>query len=259
MPKANQPPAWRAVFLRVLSANGNALFAAAKAGVNPATAYVHRKRDAGFAQGWAAAVARGRGRVAAGMVAARPAWSPPPVDPDLLVARRTAGGAVALVRAGPGRWTIRAERVFLDCLVATASVTLAARAAGFSLPAVYARRKRNAAFAERWTAALREGEARIPDLLTAAVLAGLDPAGAEDHASAAPAASVAEAIAIARLKGLGRSAPREPDPSTGVATRESTNRLLMAQIAAARRRQERDAAEREVSDDDTGRADVGEP
>ena len=86
MPSPKHPPAWRAVFLCALADYGNVQFAAAKAGVNPASAYASRKRDRGFAADWAARVAQGRAKVAAGSTRPVTGRSAPPTltRPDRL-------------------------------------------------------------------------------------------------------------------------------------------------------------------------------
>ena len=238
MASPKRAPRWRAVFLRALGKAGNVQFAAAAAGVNPASAYHIRKREPAFAKRWDTAVARGRARVAAGMAPARPKRPPVVLDRDSLVYQRTAAGVTALVRAGPGRWSIGVERRFLAALAETACVRHACAEIEMSAAAVYQRRQRDADFAARWAAALREGEARIPALLTASVLAAFDPARA---AAGIPTASVGEAIAIARLKGIARLPDDAGDD--GAAARASIARKLDALDRfgerAARRRDEK--------------------
>ncbi|WOF43681.1 hypothetical protein KNJ79_01560 [Sphingopyxis indica] len=73
-------------------------------------------------------------------------------------------------RAGrPGRAQMD---VFLDELAASSNVAASARAAGVSANAMYRERRRNAAFAKRWLAALCEGYARLEaELLSEALVA----------------------------------------------------------------------------------------
>src|SRR3546814_9230368 len=72
-------------------------------------------------------------------------------------------------RAGrPGRAQMD---VFLDELAASSNVAASARAAGVSANAMYRERRRNAAFAKRWLAALCEGYARLEaELLSEALV-----------------------------------------------------------------------------------------
>lgn len=47
------------------------------------------------------------------------------------------------------RWSDEAETLFLDHLAATANVTASAKACGFSIHALYARRRQDRAFTKR--------------------------------------------------------------------------------------------------------------
>jgi hypothetical protein len=83
-----------------------------------------------------------------------------------------------LVHTRGRRWSDRAEKRFLDHLAATANVIASAQACGFSPQALYARRRKDAAFAERWDAALAQGYAHIEALLvqrSIEVLEGVEP------------------------------------------------------------------------------------
>jgi hypothetical protein len=120
---------------------------------------------------------------------------------------------------------MRVEREFLEALARTACVGWAADAVGISTTAIYARRKTDAGFDGRWGEALRAAAGQIGDLLTSSVLAAFDP---ELAASGVPKASVSEAIAIARLKGIGKAPPgeaEEPDI-------EDVRARILVQIAA---------------------------
>jgi hypothetical protein len=125
---------------------------------------------------------------------------------------------------------VAVERAFLEALARTACVKRAAEAVGLSSAAVYARRKGDAGLRARWAEALGAGEERIGDFLTAAVLAAFDP---EVAASGIPAASVAEAIAIAKFKevrrGQAAAAAREARDVEGMRAR------VVAQIQAIKR------------------------
>lgn len=70
-----------------------------------------------------------------------------------------------LIRSSGRRWSDAAEARFLDHLAATCNVTASADAAGFTRVAIYKRRRRDSAFAERWQAALDQGYARIEALV----------------------------------------------------------------------------------------------
>ena len=72
------------------------------------------------------------------------------------------------------RWSDRAETIFLDHLAATANVTASASACGFTTQALYARRRKDAAFEQRWDAALAQGYAHIEALLVQRAIEALE-------------------------------------------------------------------------------------
>lgn len=112
--------------------------------------------------------------------------------------RASKAGRPCLVRAGPGRWSADAEAAFLEALTGTANVHAAARAAGVSAQAAYARRKQWPAFAAAWDAAKAEGYVRLEMALLHAATATLDPEP-EFEAGEPPEVSVAEALNLLRL------------------------------------------------------------
>jgi hypothetical protein len=232
MAKVRTAPAWRRVFLLALRRSGNVRLAARAAGVDHSSAYALRKRDAGFRERWAGAVARAAERAAAGALVAPVVAGPLDAGDGLagLVVRHSKNAGTQVVRAGPGRWSAGVERAFLEALAKTACVKRAAEAVGLSPAAVYARRKTDAGLRARWAEALGAGEERIGDFLTAAVLAAFDP---EVAASGVPAASVGEAIAIARLKGLGGA--RAAAGEAAGRDLEGMRARILAQIAAIKR------------------------
>lgn len=102
------------------------------------------------------------------------------------------------IESGGKRWTEEAEELFLDRLAATANVTAAARAAGFSREAIYRRRRHDPAFQERWRAAVAQAYARIELALVSraeAALAGFAP----DPDTPIPVMTVADAVALLKL------------------------------------------------------------
>lgn len=213
--------------MRALARGGNVRGAAREAGVDHGTAYDHRKLDAGFAKARERALAR-RG--------SRPSTRPSPAkgrggSGDDLVLRHSKKYAPQLVKAGPGRWLQKAEGVFLGQLRATGCIRRAAEAAGFSTTALDYRRKKYPAFAARWDGAVEEAKVQLHSLVVAAGIAAFDPGAA---AGDVPKVSVAEAIAILRLKGApsagvpGRSVPEEPSI-------ETVRDEIMERLAAIRR------------------------
>ncbi|HEU4650163.1 MAG TPA: hypothetical protein VFS49_01995 [Croceibacterium sp.] len=87
----------------------------------------------------------------------------PPGPPGRLLLRGPCG---TQVRSTTGhRWSDEAETLFLDQLAATCNVTLAGEACGFTHAALYRRRRNDAAFAQRWDAALAQGYTHLESLL----------------------------------------------------------------------------------------------
>jgi hypothetical protein len=92
-----------------------------------------------------------------------------------------AGTQLYLGRHGPqlagthgARWSDEAETLFLDHLAATANVMASAEACGFTPQALYARRRKDAAFAQRWDSALAQGYAHIEALLVQRAIEALE-------------------------------------------------------------------------------------
>ncbi len=75
--------------------------------------------------------------------------------------RRAINRQTKLIRTGGARWSQAAEARFLEALAATANVTAAAEAAGFSTVAIYKRRLNDARFAGRWAEAIEIGYTRL--------------------------------------------------------------------------------------------------
>lgn len=90
------------------------------------------------------------------------------------------------------------DDIFFAHLAAGFGARRSAALAGFSTTALYNRRTRDTAFAERWEAAREQGLARNDMLLIDSVQHALDP-GAIEAADDAPRPTVGEAIQIMRL------------------------------------------------------------
>jgi hypothetical protein len=91
------------------------------------------------------------------------------------------GTQLQLGRHGPQRvttrghrWSDEAETLFLDHLAATANVSASAKACGFSTHALYARRRQDPAFMQRWDVALAQGYAHIEALLIQRAIEALE-------------------------------------------------------------------------------------
>ena len=232
MPSPHTPPAWRRAFLRELARTGSVAAAARAVGIDRSSAYQARRRNAAFAASWARAVEAARESFETALRDGGCAASsgPPQDDPSRRALRQardapqderkrgggrsvlrlradecvraSKDGRPCVVRAGPGRWSVRAERAFLDTLAATANVTAAAQAAGVSTMAAYKRRRQWPGFAAAWRAAQDEGWERIEGLLIQAATATLDPdgaaagAGASGGAEAEPGMTVEQAMKL---------------------------------------------------------------
>jgi hypothetical protein len=143
------------------------------------------------------------------------------------------------------RWSPAAEARFLDELAASANAARAAREAGFSDTAVYARRRKYPDFAEKWRVARQQGVARIELALVEAAEASLTLDEAEYGADRPiPRMTVAEALAVVKMLGeegdrtrQGRRAanwlPLDPDKA-----REN----ILAKVRMVRRARERRGA-----------------
>jgi hypothetical protein len=70
-----------------------------------------------------------------------------------------------LVETDGHRWSDEAEEIFLNHLAATANVMASAKACGFTVQALYYRRRKDLAFQKRWDAALAQGYAHMEALL----------------------------------------------------------------------------------------------
>ena len=91
------------------------------------------------------------------------------------------GTALHFGRHGPQRvstrghrWSDEAETLFLDHLAATANVSASAEACGFSPQALYARRRNDPAFMQRWDVALAQGYAHSEALLVQRAIEALE-------------------------------------------------------------------------------------
>ncbi len=127
-------------------------------------------------------------------------------------------GRVKVVATRGHRWSDAAETLFLDALAASANVTSAAEAAGFSTVAIYARRRRDAAFAARWAAAVQEGVARLEVALVRAAADTME--GLEfDSDAPIPRMTVAEATNLWRLHRDQAAGRRDSHPGPAVRLR----------------------------------------
>lgn len=217
-------------YLRALERTGEVRSAAEDAGVDHSTAYARRRTHSDFAARWeaaleahAAAKARDEGeevqRLASTIASARNGSHPPTAGGEELSAARS-----QLKRVGHGRWSEAKEKAFFDELAATANVKRAAKAAGVSANAVYARRLKQPLFRAKWQAVLESGRAAIEMKLVEAAnrtfdaedmdTGDVDPTLGEvpPDGRVGPVVSVAEAIRIVQLHGSKTQVDALPDP-----------------------------------------------
>ena len=108
------------------------------------------------------------------------------------------GAKTKLVRTKGKRWSGAAEAKFLEVLAASANVSAAAEAAGFSTPAIYKRRLNDVGFALRWGQAMELGYTRLECLALAAGTSALEGVPlAADHPM--PAVTMADVLNLLRL------------------------------------------------------------
>lgn len=245
--KTRKAPRWRGLFLCALERTGNVRASAREAAVDHSLAYQHRNRDAEFAAAWEAALARFGGaeglalervgsplhRLSGGPPSyalrcsdvPRTSCAPSPQrSGEDLVLRQSKSGRAQLVKVGEGRWSPKVEAAFLAHLRATGCIKRAAAGVGFSKVTIHNRRKNYPGFAAACDDALDEALVRLRSLVLGAGIAAFDAPDPEADEADLPKVTVAEAIAILKLKGGGASAgaggragqvepyaPREPD------------------------------------------------
>ncbi|WP_010184809.1 hypothetical protein [Sphingomonas sp. PAMC 26605] len=105
-------------------------------------------------------------------------------------ARPTDGGATPRMHVSrPDQWTIARRVAFLDHLAATCNIAQSAKAVGSSTGGAYALRRRDAAFAEQWRAAIDLGYELLETKVLAFALGQRDDGsmvGDPDAVAAAP-------------------------------------------------------------------------
>lgn len=186
------------------------------AGIDHSTAYARRKAHVDSAAAWDDALAthrEGVRRAEAEAVEAVGAGSTLPLPDSPPAKARGAelvGAGRQMKRAGHDRWSERKEKLFFDELAATANVKRAAKAAGVSPNAVYARRMKDRRFRTKWAAVLESGRAAIEMKLVEAANKSFDPEDI-DTGGVEPKVSVTEAIRIVQLHGT--KAQRDALPS----------------------------------------------
>ncbi len=103
-----------------------------------------------------------------------------------------------IVQTHGGRWNQEAEAIFLNHLACSCNITASADKAGFTREAVYCRKRKDSAFAERWQVAVAQGYSRIEALLIKVAEHSLEGLKIDPH-SPIPAMTVAEAMNLLKL------------------------------------------------------------
>ena len=210
----NEPkaPRWTIAFLRALARTGDVRTAAEDAGIDHTTAYARRKTHPDFASMWRGALVAhselAKGKEGEAIPALGAGTFRQAQDEQL----SPNGGNAQIKRAAHDRWSQSKEKLFFDELAATANVTKAAKAAGVSTNAVYARRMKQALFRAKWDAVLETGRAAIEMRLVEAANKSFDPAEDLDTGEVQPNVSVAEAIRIVQLHGSVKQKQMVPHP-----------------------------------------------
>jgi len=217
--REKKAPRWTLAFLRALARTEDVRAAAEDAGIDHSTAYARRRTHAEFASMWRGALVahetwvKGKEAEQVEQIRARPLTLPldaaerVPPSPS----QGTGAARAQIKRAGHDRWSQAKERLFFDELAATANVKRAAKAAGVSTNAVYARRMKQPVFRAKWDAVLETGRAAIEMKLVEAANRSFDP-DEIDVGDAEPRVSVAEAIRIVQLHGSKAQREALPNP-----------------------------------------------
>ncbi len=164
-------------FLKALRRTANVTLAAEAAGQTRKTFQKRRARNPDFASQWDAALAYAQAQLATGAPSPTPEGEAARTGGGEYSVRASRGRMVQVRRAPKGVLTTEGERRFLAHLAATANVRLSAEATGIGWNAIYARRRRSAAFARAMEAALAEGYERLELALLDNALRSLDPTG----------------------------------------------------------------------------------
>lgn len=170
MAKAIDAAARYRAFLSALRRTANAELAFAQSGVNRSWAYWRRRRDAGFAADWAAALAAGRERLGI-KPPVKPVWDGVP----LVLTGRFTSRERRLRRVMPTDFTDDRKRLFLRTLRATCNVSAAARAADVTPGTARRHRAMGGPFAAAWDEAIAQGRLMLEHELVYFCLNKFDP------------------------------------------------------------------------------------
>jgi len=162
--------------------------------------------------------------------------------------RPTGGGASSRMHVSrPDQWTIAKRVAFLDHLAATCNISQSARAVGSSASGAYALRRRDAAFAEQWRAAIDLGYELLETKVLAFALGQRDDGSMIGDPGAVAAAPIDPEMAIKivrqhqamRASGATPSERRRTPFAFKHAPIDEVRDALLAKLAARARRRAR--------------------
>lgn len=192
--KSRWTEAARGEFLAALGEHGLAKRACAVAGLSAAGAYHLRRRDAGFAAAWDAALERARAARAARLAAAE-------------------GARLADYRQRHDGWTPRRRALFLRALAETGCVRDACRRACISETSARRLRKRSAEFARAWDRALAKAAPTIEQAAYERAVEGWDEVVLRDGREHSRRRRYSDTLLAAMLRNAAaRNAAGEPGP-----------------------------------------------
>ncbi|HEY6814038.1 MAG TPA: hypothetical protein VI168_00730 [Croceibacterium sp.] len=156
-------------FLAAVRETGNQTIAAERAKVSRSWVHLHRSEDPAFRQAVDEAVLAAKAALRQAQDERGDGLKPPSgwgfLDGAELVVRGTGGTGggkrVQIARARVRGWSPRVEDRFLTALGATCNVKAACAEVGLTPASAYGHRKRWAAFAARWDAAVEQGYEQI--------------------------------------------------------------------------------------------------
>ncbi|MBM6575740.1 hypothetical protein KCP91_05100 [Microvirga sp. SRT01] len=217
-----------AAFLRLLRRTGNVRQAARDLGAHRARFTKRRNAHPAFAAEWDAALAFAAARLNARDI------TPSTTDANAPRLIRKRAGYLQLRAPARRQLTTEHEQAFLAALSATANIRLAAKAAGFSHSAFYARRDASPAFAREMRMALKTARERIE----MALIESFDPASARDDAwrrnDPPPIPSMTPEQAIMLLQLHDRSARHAAERPASRKLPAETREAWQARVAATR-------------------------
>jgi hypothetical protein len=135
------------------------------------------------------------------------------------------------------RWSAKLKRGFLDHLASTCDVKASAMAIGVDPSSVYHLRRKDAAFAADWDAALKLGYQMVETRLIGFVLSGGESEAEPDlPGKRFDWEQALRVLAIHRQVTTGKAAPARGGPTRRYATSDETDALLRRQLEALAKR-----------------------